>query len=127
MIIETNIRAVKVILLIWKWLLFYLVLCIAVSVMYSYYNLNISIATTEVSMLGVALSILMGFRVSSAYDRWWEARKIWGSVVNNSRSLTRQLIAFTHHSTISRKLLESMVNRHIAFVHAMSCRLRQQC
>ena len=76
MIIETNIRAVKVILLIWQWLLFYLILCVAVSAMYSHYNLNVSIATTEVSMLGIALSILMGFRVSSAYDRWWEARKI---------------------------------------------------
>lgn len=65
MIIETNIRAIKVILLIWKWLLFYLILCISVSVMYSYYDLNVSIATTEVSMLGIALSILMGFRVSS--------------------------------------------------------------
>jgi len=124
--IETNIRAIKVILLIWKWLLFYLILCIAVSVTYSYYDLNVSIATTEVSMLGIALSILMGFRVSSAYDRWWEARKIWGSVVNNSRSLTRQLIAFTHHSSVTRKLLENIVNRHIAFVYSMSSRLRQQ-
>jgi len=126
MIIERNMRAITVILLIWKWLLFYLLLCIAVSVMYAHYNLNVSIATTEVSMLGIALSILMGFRVSSAYDRWWEARKIWGSVVNNSRSLARQLIAFTHHSPISRTLLENLVHRHIAFVYAMSCRLREQ-
>jgi len=126
MIIETNIRAVKVILLIWKWLLFYLILCIAASVMYSHYNLNVSIATTEVSMLGIALSILMGFRVSSAYDRWWEARKIWGSVVNNSRSLARQLIAFTHHSNVTGQLLENLVYRHIAFVYSMGYRLRQQ-
>lgn len=126
MILETKIPALKVILLIWKWLLFYLLLCVAVSVVYTYYNLNISISTTEISMLGIALSILMGFRVSSAYERWWEARKIWGSVVNNSRSFSRQIITFTNHSNISCELLESIVYRHIAFVYAMSCRLRQQ-
>lgn len=126
MIIETNIRAVKLIFLIWKWLLFYLCLCIAVSIIYTYYMIDIAISNTEVSMIGIALSVLMGFRVSSAYERWWEARKIWGSVVNNSRSLARQLITFTHHSSISRDLLESLIYRHIAFVYAMSCRLRQQ-
>lgn len=77
-------------------------------------------------MLGIALSILMGFRVSSAYERWWEARKIWGSVVNNSRSLARQLISFTNFSSIDRDLLENLIFRQIAFVHAMGCRLRQQ-
>jgi putative membrane protein len=126
MILETKIRPVKVILLIWKWLLFYFFLCIVVSLVHSYYNVNISIPTSEVSMLGVALSILMGFRVSSAYDRWWEARKIWGQVVNNSRSFTRQAITFTHRSDISTDLLQSIVYRQIAFVYAMSCRLREQ-
>src|SRR5690349_10088148 len=114
MIIETNIRAFRLIGLIWQWLLVYLVLCIAVCVTYNYFDRNIAIATTEISMLGIALSILMGFRVSSAYERWWEARKIWGSVVNNSRSLARQLISFTNFSDIERDLLESLVYRHIA-------------
>lgn len=77
-------------------------------------------------MLGIALSVLMGFRVSSAYERWWEARKIWGSVVNNSRSFSRQVITFTNHSNIARDHLESIIYRQIAFVYAMSCRLRQQ-
>jgi putative membrane protein len=126
MIIETNIRAVKVILLIWKWLLFYLVLSVTVSVLHNYFKINLSVPTTEISMLGIALSVLMGFRVSSAYERWWEARKIWGAVVNNSRSLARQLITFTHQSTVSKGLLHALVYRQIAFVHAMACRLRHQ-
>ncbi len=126
MILETNIRAVKIILLIWKWLLFYFLLCIVVSFVHSYLDINISIPTSEVSMLGVALSILMGFRVSSAYDRWWEARKIWGSIVNNSRSFARQVITFTHRSDTSSELLQSIVFRQIAFVYSLSCRLRQQ-
>ncbi|WP_207429385.1 bestrophin family protein [Pedobacter sp. SYSU D00535] len=126
MIIETNIRAIRVILLIWKWLLFYLILSIAVTVLHTFYKINLAIPSSEISMLGIALSILMGFRVSSAYERWWEARKIWGSVVNNSRSLARQLITFTHESAISQELVYALVYRQIAFVHSMACRLREQ-
>ncbi|WP_256011615.1 bestrophin family protein [Desertivirga xinjiangensis] len=125
MIIETNIRAIKVILLVWKWLIFYLSLSIAVAVLYTRYNFNISISNAEISMLGIALSILMGFRVSAAYERWWEARKIWGAVVNNSRSFARQVITFCHDSGVEGELVKSLIYRQIAFVHAMACRLRQ--
>ncbi len=43
------------------------------------------------SILGFVLSMLLVFRTNSAYDRWWEGRKIWGSVVNNSRNLSLKL------------------------------------
>ena len=39
-----------------------------------------------VAALGTALAIFLGFRNNSAYDRWWEARKIWGGIVNVSRT-----------------------------------------
>jgi len=45
------------------------------------------INTTIFSLLGVILSILLVFRTNSAYDRWWEARKQWGALVNNTRNL----------------------------------------
>ncbi len=34
--------------------------------------------------LGTAISVLLSFKMSQSYDRWWEARKIWGSIVNDS-------------------------------------------
>jgi ion channel-forming bestrophin family protein len=37
--------------------------------------------------LGTAISIILSFKLSQSYDRWWEARKIWGSIVNDSRTL----------------------------------------
>ncbi len=43
------------------------------------------------SILGFVLSMLLVFRTNSAYDRWWEGRKIWGSFVNNSRNLALKL------------------------------------
>lgn len=45
------------------------------------------------TLLGFALSMLLVFRTNTAYDRWWEARKIWGSLVNNSRGLAFKLNA----------------------------------
>jgi putative membrane protein len=47
----------------------------------------ISINTSIFSLLGVILSIFLVFRTNSAYDRWWEARKQWGALVNNCRNL----------------------------------------
>jgi putative membrane protein len=43
------------------------------------------------NLLGFAISMLLVFRTNTAYDRWWEARKLWGSLVNNSRNLALKL------------------------------------
>ena len=47
----------------------------------------LQIDTTIFSLLGVILSLFLGFRTSTAYDRWWEARKQWGALVNNCRNM----------------------------------------
>lgn len=44
-------------------------------------------------MLGFVISLLLVFRTNTAYDRWWEGRKLWGSLVNNSRNLSLKLSA----------------------------------
>jgi putative membrane protein len=46
------------------------------------------------SLLGLVLSLLLVFRTNTAYDRWWEGRKLWGDLVNNSRNLMLKLNAF---------------------------------
>ncbi|MFN8289640.1 MAG: bestrophin family protein [Chitinophagaceae bacterium] len=45
------------------------------------------------TLLGFAISMLLVFRTNTAYDRWWEGRKLWGSLVNNSRNLAMKLNA----------------------------------
>lgn len=45
------------------------------------------------SMLGFVISLLLAYRTNTAYDRWWEGRKLWGSLVNNSRNLAIKLSA----------------------------------
>lgn len=50
------------------------------------------------SILGFVISMLLVFRTNTAYDRWWEGRKLWGGFVNGSRSFSMKLAAFAPHS-----------------------------
>lgn len=52
-----------------------------------YLDLTFKSTTTVHSLLGFVISLLLVFRTNSAYDRWWEARKLWGALVNSSRNL----------------------------------------
>lgn len=52
-----------------------------------YLDLTFKSSTILHSLLGFVISLLLVFRTNSAYDRWWEARKLWGALVNNSRNL----------------------------------------
>jgi putative membrane protein len=86
----------------------------------------IQIPEMAVSVLGAALGILLGFRTSAAYGRWWEARTLWGAMVNNSRSLARQAISFTDEDAGLAPFARRLVMKQIAFVHATRCALRRQ-
>jgi ion channel-forming bestrophin family protein len=62
------------------------------------------------TLLGFAISMLLVFRTNTAYDRWWEGRKLWGSLVNNSRNLALKLDALIPetekaHRTFFRKII----------------------
>lgn len=46
------------------------------------------------SLLGTGISLLLAFKLNQSYDRWWEARKVWGAIVNDSRSLVLQWLTF---------------------------------
>ena len=71
------------------------------------YVRNIPILHT---LLGFAISMLLVFRTNTAYDRWWEGRKLWGNLVNNSRNLALKIQAMlpageTVHRAFFRKLI----------------------
>ena len=63
--------------------------CLVVIGLIQFFQLNqlLFMDTTVFSLLGVVLSIFLVFRTNTAYDRWWEARKQWGALVNNTRNL----------------------------------------
>ena len=73
------------------------------------------------AFLGTSISLVLAFKLNQSYDRWWEARKIWGAIVNDSRSLIIQLKNFsTDQDTIKKIGL-----RHIAWCFILSDTLRQ--
>lgn len=57
------------------------------------YRENLKNLTLLHSLLGFVISLLLVFRTNTAYDRWWEGRKLWGALVNTSRSLAIRLKA----------------------------------
>src|SRR6478609_2472217 len=55
------------------------------------------------SLLGIVLGLFLVFRTNSAYDRWWEGRKQWGSMVNNTRNLAHKLGAFLDEKDLENR------------------------
>ncbi|MGO2279456.1 bestrophin family protein [Psychrobacter sp. AOP7-D1-21] len=77
------------------------------------------------TLLGIALSLFLGFRNNASYQRWWEARGLWGQLVYDSRSFTRQVLSFVDDDTeAGRDAQRSMIHLNIAFAHAVRHRLR---
>lgn len=80
--------------------------------------------TAPLTVVGAALGIFVSFRTNSAYDRWWEGRKLWGRMINVSRHFATQVLNYLPAS--ERPLQRRLVHRHAAYVHALRCLLRQQ-
>src|SRR4051812_19377363 len=54
-----------------------------------YASIQIAIPSTVHSLVGVALGLLLVFRTNASYDRFWEGRRMWGSIINEARNLGR--------------------------------------
>ncbi|EKU73777.1 MULTISPECIES: bestrophin family protein [Sphingobium] len=77
------------------------------------------------TIFGTALALVLGFRVNSAYQRWWEGRILWGAMVNVSRSWARAVMNFIPDRAETAELRQTLVERHIAYVQALRCQLRR--
>jgi ion channel-forming bestrophin family protein len=74
------------------------------------------------TFLGTAISVVLSFKLSQSYDRWWEARKIWGSIVNDSRNLIIQLQSFIDGEPTDT--IRKMAYRQIAWCYSLGQSLR---
>lgn len=81
---------------------------------------KVSLNFVPFSLIGLTLAIFLGFRNSTSYARYWEARSLWGTVLNETRSLTRQALTLAANPADARQL----VYRLCAFVHALRHQLR---
>ncbi|MFL9836712.1 bestrophin family ion channel [Flavobacterium sp. ST-75] len=87
------------------------------------FDFDISLNWQPITVLGIAVAFYLGFKNSASYDRAWEARKIWGGIVNNSRGFGTSVVSFVqgeHSGAIKKEL----IYRHIAWLTALRYQLR---
>lgn len=81
----------------------------------------VAIPFLPVGTIGTAVAFYVGFKNNQAYDRLWEARKLWGGFTNTSRNFSAQLIALVEDKTVVKELLY----RHIAYLNVLRLQLRK--
>ncbi|MBV8325173.1 bestrophin family ion channel [Chryseobacterium sp.] len=90
---------------------------------YGDYFAMIEIPIALVAIIGTAISLLLAFRISQSYNRWWEARIVWGSIVNNSRTLIRQVQEFLPETELEE--IKGFAERQIIWNFALGESLRK--
>lgn len=130
MLISKTVRITRIISGTWKHFVFNIIICVATYLVYHFlFHDRIEVPMLLPSILGTALSFFIGFKNNQAYDRWWEARKIWGELVNDSRTWTRNILSYVNpNESINgnelNKIKRQAVHNHIAFVYALKKGLR---
>lgn len=84
----------------------------------------LAVPLTIPTLLGTCISLLLAFRTSQSYERWWEARILWGAIVNDSRTFIRQLQMFLPDLPDQATLLHSFVQRQCAWCFVLADSLR---
>lgn len=88
---------------------------------------HIDIPFQPLSVIGIAVAFYIGFKNSQSYDRFWEGRKIWGGIVNYSRTWAIQVLSFvqSEDEEYNKQMQKQMIHRHIAWLNALRVQLRQ--
>lgn len=103
----------------------------------AYYFLDLEwlrIPWTPIALIGTAVAFIIGFQNNAAYDRIWEARKIWGGIVNSSRTfgmyiqdmLTNEYCKTEHSDEILKAEVKTLTYRHIAWMTALRHAMREE-
>ncbi|TMM56803.1 hypothetical protein FEE95_09890 [Maribacter algarum] len=104
-----------------------------VALVYQYTSLKawLVIPWLPLSVIGTAVAFYVGFKNNSAYDRLWEARKIWGAIINGSRSwgasskafLSNQFSSVKHNESELNTYRKKLIYRHIGWLYALRSQL----
>lgn len=102
-----------------------------VAVLYDQEILTFSIPWVPISVIGTAVAFYVGFKNNSAYDRMWEARKIWGGIVNYSRTwgtfvdgfITDKFADKDYSKEELQEIKKQLIYRHVAWLYALRSQL----
>lgn len=121
MLVKKNLSFYQVLSYTWKIDISMIFFCSLVYVVDQYIFTKTVLPIAYPSLMGTAIAFFIGFNNNQAYGRWWEARIIWGGLVNDSRSWARSLIAYSSNHALA----ERMIRRHLAFLYTLSTSLRR--
>lgn len=130
MYIQRRFSFMSVILWTKREIIFFTLFATLITVLYELLGIKwLQVPLAPVALIGTAVAFMVGFQNNAAYDRIWEARKIWGGIVNNSRSLiiTVKDSFYMHRAeaTVEEKeILRIITHRHIAWLTALRYAMR---
>lgn len=104
----------------WQQLFVFVLACAVVIAHGQLFDWKVTLNAAPFSLMGVALAIFLGFRINASYDRYWEARKLWGAVLVVARNLARQSLTLIDQGREVRPFVLGL----IAFAGAMRNQLR---
>lgn len=85
---------------------------------------QIDYASAVLSVLGIGASVFIGFRNTTAYNRWWEARTLWGNVIINSRATHNTLCSVDSGAPDMAPVLDRMRRRQVRYAWQLAAELR---
>lgn len=110
----------------WRPLLLTTLLVCGVFILYEYTGYKqLAIPFLPIATVGTAVAFYIGFKNNSSYDRLWESRKIWGELVNVSRSLSAYFLAVVRPEA-DKEQVKWFIYRQIAFVNILRLQLRRR-
>lgn len=109
-----------------KPLIFGSLYALIITATFHFLKIDIALPIQVVSILGVAVAFYLGFKNNSSYDRTWEARKIWGGIVNSSRTFGVAVMSFIQvpNAEEGNKIKKALIYRHIAWLTSLRYQLR---
>lgn len=131
MIVTKSIRFTRILQWTWYHIIYLLLGSAIIAYLYRKGIINLTIPWLPISVIGTAVAFYIGFKNNSAYDRMWEARKIWGAIVNSSRAWGTYVDGFVSNQFRSKSLDASnlkdikqrLIYRHIAWLYAFRSQL----
>ncbi|MBB6372243.1 bestrophin family protein [Chryseobacterium shigense] len=90
------------------------------------FDYKVHLNPTIFTLIGLALAIFMGFCNSASYDRFWEGRKLWGLLVIETRSLTRQILSLVNDPSDAKEEKERIIRMISAFCWSLNYQLRDK-
>lgn len=123
MYIKRNISSGLILRFAWKNLLFFTLYAGAIFSAYYFLGFDdLKLPFQPLSVIGIAVSFYLGFKNNQSYDRFWEGRKIWGGIVNYSRTWANQVLTVVEGDKADKK---DLIYRQIAWINALRLQLRR--